>query len=114
MTFTHKKVLNIYIAYEIGLWPFTVDKDFVLGNSLVGAFGMSTNANLDKYKYCGYGIGFDARWSFSSSDGNRFGKNSIIFGSEMSSSVHADNKYRSNARVRHSYCRKRIFKRNFA
>ena len=61
VTFTHKKVLNIYIVYEIGLWQFTVDKDFVLGNSLFGAFGMTTNADLDKYKYCGYGIEFDAR-----------------------------------------------------
>ena len=54
-------MLNIYIVYEIGLWPFTVDKDFVLGNSLFGAFGMTANANLDKYKYFGYDIGFDAR-----------------------------------------------------
>ena len=95
VTFTHEKCW-IFILY------IYIDKDFVLRNSLFGAFGMTTNANLDKYKYCGYGIGFDARWSFSSSDGNRFGKNVIIFGSDMSSSVHADNKYRSNARVRQS------------
>ena len=31
--FTCKKLVNIYIAYEINLWSFTVGKDFALGNS---------------------------------------------------------------------------------
>ena len=35
------------------------------------------------YKYSGYGIGFD---------GIEFDKNVIIFGADMSSSVHIDNK----------------------
>ena len=49
-------------------------------------------ANPDKYKYSGYGIGFDAHRSFSLSDGSAFGKNVIIFGADTSSSVHTDNK----------------------
>ena len=41
--------------------------------------------------YPGYGIGFDTKTSFSfPNDG--FGKNVIIFGVDMSSSVHVDNK----------------------
>ena len=31
--FTQNRLVNIYIAYEINLWPFTVGKDFALGNS---------------------------------------------------------------------------------
>ena len=44
-----------------------------------------------KYKYNGYGIGFDFRSEFLSTDG-RFGKNVIIFGADMSSSVYIDSK----------------------
>ena len=49
---------------------------------------MTKNADPDKYKNSGYGIGFDARGSFSLSDGNGFGKNATIFVAKMSSSVH--------------------------
>ena len=49
------------------------------------------NADLDKYKYSGYGIGFDSRSEFSFTNGI-MGRNGIIFGADMSSSVHVDNK----------------------
>ena len=45
----------------------------------------------NKYRYSGYGIGFDSRLEFLFIDvGMR--KNVIIFGIDMSSSVHIDNK----------------------
>ena len=46
------------------------------------------NADSDKYKYSGNGTGFDSLGSFASSDGSGFGKNVIIFGAGMSSSLH--------------------------
>ena len=49
------------------------------------------DANPDKYKYSGYDIGFDCRSEFSFTDGG-IGKNAIIFGADMSSFVHIDNK----------------------
>ena len=52
---------------------------------------LTKNADLDKYKYIGYGIGFDSRSEFSLPDGS-YGKNVIIFGADMSSSVHVDKK----------------------
>ena len=52
---------------------------------------MTKNADIDKYGYSGYGIGFDRRGSFSFPGGG-FGQNVIIFGADMSSSVHIDNK----------------------
>ena len=52
---------------------------------------MTKNADIEKYGYCGYGIGFDRRSSFSF-PGGRFGQNVLIFGIDMSSSAHIDNK----------------------
>ena len=47
--------------------------------------------DLDKYGYSGYDIGFDSSIEFSLFDGS-VGKNIIIFGVDMSSSVHINNK----------------------
>ena len=44
-----------------------------------------------EHGYSGYGIGFDKRSSFSFPRGG-FGQNVIIFGVDMSSSAHIDNK----------------------
>ena len=52
---------------------------------------MTKNADIDKYEYFGYGIGFDRRSSFSF-PGDGFGQNVLIFGADMSSSLHIDNK----------------------
>ena len=52
---------------------------------------MTKNAHREKYGYSGYGIGFDRRSSFSVPGGG-FGKNVLIFGVDMSSSDHFDNK----------------------
>ena len=47
--------------------------------------------DIEKYKYSGYGIGFDRRSSFSFPGGG-FGQNVLIFGVGMSSSPQIDNK----------------------
>ena len=49
------------------------------------------NADIEKYGYSGYGIGFDRRSSFSF-PGTRFGQNVLIFEVDMSSSSHIDTK----------------------
>ena len=51
---------------------------------------MTKNNGIDKYKCSGYGIGFDRKRMFSV--GNGFDRNCIVFGLDMSSSVHVDNK----------------------
>ena len=53
---------------------------------------MTKNANVGKYSYSGYGIGFDTPGLFSMSNNSGIGKNLMIFGTEMSSSVHIYNK----------------------
>ena len=65
--------------------------DYILKDFLFGAVKLTKNADLDKYKYSGYSIGFDLRSEFLLSDGS-IGKNVIIVGDEMISSVHIDNK----------------------
>ena len=50
ITFKHKQVVSVYIAYEINLWAFNVDKDFELANCLVGTVRFTKNADLDKHK----------------------------------------------------------------
>ena len=73
VTFTYKQVVNLYTVYEINLWPFTFGQNFTLGNTLFRAAEFTKNADSDKYKYSGYGIGFDASESFSLCDGSGFG-----------------------------------------
>ena len=52
---------------------------------------MTKNTDTDKYGYSGYGIRFDRKSSFSFPAG-RFSQNVIIFGVDISSSAHVDNK----------------------
>ena len=65
--------------------------DAAIKNCLFGAVTLTKNADIEKYKYSGYGIGFDRRSSFSFLSGG-FGQNVLIFGADMSSSIHVDNK----------------------
>ena len=88
-TFTHGKTVNVYIVYEINLWDRGYDDYPALENSFFGAVKLVKNANIDKYKYSEYGIGFDRNGTFSV--GNGFGKNVIIFGVDMDSPAHVDN-----------------------
>ena len=87
------KKVNIYIVYEINFWNYVESSDPTLGNSLFVAVKLVKNADIDKYKYSGYVIKFGSKGIFSFPTG-RFGKNVMIFGVDMSSSVHVDNKRR--------------------
>ena len=89
-TFTHKKVVNIYIVYELGASSSNVN-DPTIKNGLFGAVTLTKNADIEKYKYSGYGIVFDRRSSFSFPSGG-FGQNVLILGADMSTSIHIDNK----------------------
>ena len=52
---------------------------------------LTKNADPDKYGCVGYGIGFDTRSQFLWSGGS-WGKNIVIFGANMNSSIYVDNK----------------------
>ena len=90
ITYTYKKVVNIYIVYELEASTSHID-DPTLKNCLFGAVTLTKNADIDKYRYSGYGIGFDKRGSFSFPGGG-YGQNVIIFEEDMNSSPLVDNK----------------------
>ena len=102
-TFNHGKIVNIYIVFEL-------DKTYVkthptLASCLFGAISITKNADIDQNKYSGYGTGFDRTGVYLLPDGS-FGRNVVIFGVDMSSSVkgkrkrHFNSWNRSNTRVR--------------
>ena len=88
-TILHGDIVNIYIVYEITSDYSSINYP-TLENCLFGSVKLTKNADIDKYKYFGYGIGFDRETSFSI--GNETGKNVIIFGVDMSSSTKIDNR----------------------
>ena len=58
---------------------------------MFGVVKLTKNTDIGQCRYSGHGIGFDRKGSFSFLGGG-FGQNVIIFGVDMSSSVHVDNK----------------------
>ena len=90
ISYTHRTIVNTYIVFEFGA-SGSNDNDPTLKNCLFVAVTLTKNADIDKYGYSGYGIGFDRRSSFSFPSGG-FGQNVLIFGVDMSSSAHIDNK----------------------
>ena len=96
VTFNQGKVVNIYIVYEtvriVNLSKHSSNDNYpTLENALFGPVSLTKNADIDKYKYSGYGIEFDRKGSFSF-PGAGLGKNVIIFGVDMSSSTNIDNR----------------------
>ena len=60
ISYTHGKVVNIYIIYELGP-SSSHNNDPTLKNCLFGAVTLTENIDIDKYGYFGYGIRFDRR-----------------------------------------------------
>ena len=89
-SFHHKTIVNICIIYELGAFSSNSDHP-TLRNCLFGAVTLTKNEDINNYGYSGYRIGFDRKSSFSFPGGG-FGQNAIVFGVDMSSSAHVDNK----------------------
>ena len=51
-TYNHKKVVNIYIVYEITKFRYNINP--ILTNALFGAVKITKNADMKKYNYSGY------------------------------------------------------------
>ena len=85
ITHTHRKIVNIYIVYEI--ISYVTDYNY----PPLGAVTLTKNSDIDQYGYSGYGIGFHRKGSFSFPGGG-YGQNVILFGVDMSSTSHIDNK----------------------
>ena len=95
----NKNVVNIYIVYKLDPLPSTRAKSFTIQNALFGAMQITKNAtDNDKNNYKGYGTCFDERSEFGHT-GTESGhahttdaRNVLIFGADMSFSVHTTNR----------------------
>ena len=67
VTYNNGPVVNIYTVYK--LFPDTKDSSITLKNCLFGAIKMTKKADVVKYEYSGYGVGFDSQESFIYPDG---------------------------------------------
>ena len=101
-----ENVVNIYIVYKLDPLASTRDKSFTIQNALFGAMQITKNAtDNNKTNYKGYGICFDERGEFghTMTEGGHAhttdARNVLIFGADMSFSVHATN------RANHIYLR---------
>ena len=90
VTFNHRKVVNMYIVYEINKSNNISDYP-TLENCLFGAVTLTKHADINKQIYSGYGIGFDRHGCFSSAEIG-IGRNVIIFGAYMSLSTKIDSR----------------------
>ena len=90
ISYTHEKIVNISIVYGLGASSSRIN-DSTLKNCLFGAVTLTKNTDIDKYGYSIYGIGFDRRSNYSFPGGG-FSQHVLIFGVDMSSFVHIDNK----------------------
>ena len=106
-------------VYELGA-SSSHNNDPTLKNCLFGAVTLTKNADIDKYGYSGYGIGFNRRSSFSF-PGVGFGQNVLIVGVDMSSSTHINNKKKdilllgkgSTKGLEHTLTTEKIYSINF-
>ena len=89
-----KLTQKIYIVYELGASSSDSD-DPTLKIFLFGAVTLTKNVDIDKYQYLGFEIEFN-RKSSGLIENNfqvvQFGRSVIIFGADMSFSVHVKNK----------------------
>ena len=81
----------VVAVFELDTWSRDLNSDFVWKDSLFGGVKLAKNADPDKYVYTVYSIGYDSRPVFWLPDSS-MSKIVIIFGVDMSSSVHIDNK----------------------
>ena len=93
VTYNHGKNSK-YIHCLLISQNYNISSYSTLEHCLFGAVSLTKNANIDKYKYSGYCIGFDRHGEFSF--GNGLVENCIIFRGDLSSSSsHTNNKKNS-------------------
>ena len=63
VTYSHRKVVNLCVVYEITNFH-DIDNYPTVANALFGAATLTKNTDIGKFKYYGYGIGFDGKGFF--------------------------------------------------
>ena len=94
----NNNVISIHCIYKLDPIASSRDDTFTIQNALFGAMQITKNADTSKYNYKGYGICFDEGGMFGHTvtEGGfahtTNGRNILIFGADMSFSVHATNR----------------------
>ena len=94
----NNNAINIYCVYKLDPIASSRDTTFTIKNALFGAMEITKNTDTSKYIYKGYGICFDEGGTFSHKITERgfthttLGRNAIVFGADMSFSVHTTNR----------------------
>ena len=83
--------MNLVLYRDSDAIPMIQRYQSTVKNCLFGEVTLTKNADIEKYGYSGFGIGFDRRSSFSFPGGG-FGQKVLIFGVDTNSSPHIDNK----------------------
>ena len=91
VAYAPKNVINSLIVYELDRWPQNITTNFTFKNCLFGSVKLTKNADLHKCKCSSYGIRFNL-CSYHLLLDNTTRRNVIIFGADMNSYVHIDNK----------------------
>ena len=88
-------IVNTYIVYKTS--PKTINSNFISKNCLFGAVKITNtiDPDTDKWKYSGYGIGFDSSISLAHPNDRKDAKNVIVSGADMSNSRNPTNKAQS-------------------
>ena len=68
---------KMFISYTLGPQLRNLNTDFTLSNCLFESVKLTKNADLDKYKYTGYSIGFNSSSEFLFTD-ESYAKNIAI------------------------------------
>ena len=76
--FTHKKLVSLFIVYELDTWFRNSNTKNMLLDCLFGAIKLIKYADPDKYRYNGYGIRFGARLHFSLQI-SKWGEKTLLF-----------------------------------
>ena len=63
ITYVHGKTVNIYTVYQVSK-NVNISDYPTLEKFLFGADSLTKNTDIDKYKYSGYGNGFDRHGFF--------------------------------------------------
>ena len=85
-----RKIVNVYIAYDLDAWPRNLTNNFKFKNCLFEATSIVKISYKERYVYSRHRKTFDSAgsWSFD----NDIARNVIIFGVDNSSLSHADNR----------------------
>ena len=94
----NNNVINIYVVYKLDPISSARKTDYTIQNVLFGSMKITKNADSSKNNYTAYGLCFDEGGEFGNTvrqgnfDRTANAKNVIIFGVDMSSSIHATNR----------------------